>query len=195
MRPKTDAILLQKMKEDDKRAFRQIFSFYYQPLFLFAQKFVDEDLAKDMVQDCFIELWNRRQKNKISTSLSAYLFTMVKHRCYKQLQANKIKSESNLNVSALLKAEELNFFINSEKSILEFDIKDRIENTLKRLPEKCRNVFVESRFNGLSNKAIAEKFAISVKAVEKHISKALSSFRSEFSDSFNLFLLLIPKIY
>ena len=47
-------------------------------------------------------------------------------------------------------------------------------------------VFMESRLNGLSNKDVAEKFNISVKAVEKHISKALKLFREEFKDIISL---------
>jgi RNA polymerase sigma-70 factor (ECF subfamily) len=95
----------------------------------------------------------------------------------------------------MLKKEELQFFINSEKSILEFDVKDRIENVMLHLPEKCAEVFSESRFNGLSNKEIADKFNISVKAVEKQISKALKLFRKEFKDIISvIFSLFIQNI-
>lgn len=53
---------------------------------------------------------------------------------------------------------------------------------MNQLPPKCCEMFKESRHNGLSNKEIADKYNISVKAVEKHISKALSLFREEFKD-------------
>jgi RNA polymerase sigma-70 factor (ECF subfamily) len=58
----TDKSLLLKLREGNHVAFRRLFQKYYQRLFLFACKFVDEDIAKDLVQDCFLELWKNRNK-------------------------------------------------------------------------------------------------------------------------------------
>jgi len=162
--------------------FQVLFQKYYQPLFLFASKFVGKEQAKDIVQDCFYELWQNRNKTEISTSVSAYLFTIVKNRCFKYLKAEQNKRTHQNNFGVLLKQEELHYYINSEKSILEFATKDRIEKVIHQMPDKCREVFIKSRFEGLSNNEIAEAFDISVKAVEKHISKALQLFREEFKD-------------
>jgi len=104
------------------------------------------------------------------------------------LKEEQRKTVYEQNFGLKLKQEELQYFINSEKSIFEFDVKDRIGNVMKHLPVKCAEVFVESRFNGLSNKDIADKFNISVKAVEKQITKALKLFREEFKD-------IIPVIF
>ncbi len=185
--------IFQKVKDGDRHAFSILFQKFYQPLFLFARKFVDEELAKDFVQDCFFDLWQNRKNIEISTSLSAYLFTIIKNRCYKHLKKEQQKTTQSNNLGLKLKQEELRFFINSEKSVLEFDVKDRIEKVIGLLPEKCCDVFKESRFEGSSNKEIAEKYNISVKAVEKHITKALKYFREEFKDI--LLLLLIFLIF
>jgi RNA polymerase sigma-70 factor (ECF subfamily) len=107
------------------------------------------------------------------------------------LKSEQKKVGKNSNIGLKLRQEELNFFTNSEKSILEFDIKDRIRKTIDRLPERCSEVFKDSRYGCLSNKEIAEKYDISVKAVEKHISKALSIFREEFKDFLVLLLLFL----
>lgn len=187
----TDKTLLLKLREGNHIAFRCLFQTYYQRLFLFACKFVEEDVAKDVVQDCFLELWKKRKNTEISTSFSAWIFTVVKNRCYKHLKEESKKSESRNNYRLKLKEEELNFFIHSEKSILEFEVKERIQNVLEQLPPKCSQVFKDSRFNGLSNKDIAEKYGISLKAVEKHISKALKLFREEFKDLITVFLAII----
>ena len=177
-----DKTLILKVREGDTAAFSRLFHKYYQPLFLFACKFVNDDAAKDLVQDCFISLWQNRKKTEITSSFSGYLFTTVKNRCYKYLKEEQKKTSHQENFGLKLKEEEFSFFIHSEKSILEFDVKDRMEKVLSQLPEKCGLVFNASRFNGLSNKEIAEKYGISLKAVEKHISKALKLFREEFKD-------------
>ena len=181
MNQQPENITLLNLNNGDRSAFRIIYSRYYQPLFIFAQKFVNEELAKDFVQDCFYELWRNRKKIQITTSLSAYLFTIIKNRCFKHLKKEQKKNESS-NFGLRLKQKELQFFINSEKSILEFGIKDRIEKVVKCLPEKCCEIFKESRYNNLTNKEIAQKYGISIKSVEKHISKALLLFREEFKD-------------
>ena len=193
MSPTFNTKVLEKIKEDDVGAFSLLFSEYFQPLFIFAKKFVDEDLAKDFVQDCFSELWQNRKKIEIKKSLSAYLFTILKNRCYKHFQKEQSRFNHLSKLQFQLKQEEFNYFSHSEKSILEFDIRDRIHNTYKRLPEKCREVFMESRINGLSNKEIASKYQISVKAVENHITKALKIFKKEFKDIITLIVFLFQK--
>jgi RNA polymerase sigma-70 factor (ECF subfamily) len=188
-------IMLQKVRDGDLSAFRQLYHVYFQRLYLFAKKFVDSEMAKDVEQDCFYNFWINREKIEISTSVTAYLFTIIKNRCFKILNEKHRKQVGEQNFSLILKKEELQFFINSEKSILEFDVKDRIEDVIQHLPEKCAKVFSESRFNGLSNKDIADKFNISVKSVEKQISKALKLFRKEFKDIISvIFLLFIQNI-
>jgi len=191
----SESLIFKKVRAGDLPAFRQLYHVYFQRLYLFAQKFVDSEMAKDVVQDCFYNFWINREKIEITTSVSAYLFTVIKNRCYKILSEEHRKQVGEQNYSLMLKKEELQFFINSEKSILEFDVKDRIENVMQHLPEKCAAVFSESRFNGLSNKDIADKFNISVKAVEKQISKALKLFRKEFKNIISvIFLLFIQNI-
>jgi RNA polymerase sigma-70 factor (ECF subfamily) len=187
----SEDIIFLKVKEGDQLAFRQLYSKYFQPLFLFASKFVDEELAKDFVQDCFFDLWKNRNKIEISVSLSAYLFTIIKNKCFKHLKKEQKKLLHLNSIGFLLKEKELQFYINSEKSILEFGIKDRIEKVIGELPEKCSAVFKDSRFKGLANKEIAEKYSISVKAVEKQISKAIKLFKQEFNDIITLLLAII----
>ena len=184
----SESLIFKKVRAGDLPAFRQLYHVYFQRLYLFSQKFVDSEMAKDVVQDCFYNFWINREKIEITTSVSAYLFTVIKNRCYKLLKEEQRKTVYEQNFGLKLKQEELQYFINSEKSIFEFDVKDRIGNVMKHLPVKCAEVFVESRFNGLSNKDIADKFNISVKAVEKQITKALKLFREEFKD-------IIPVIF
>lgn len=189
----TENITFQKVKNGDRSAFQILFHKYYQPLFLFALKFVDEEQAKDIVQDCFYELWQKRKRIEISTSVSAYLFTIVKNGCFRHIKAEQKKRVHQSDFGLMLKQEEFQYYINSEKSILEFAVRDRIEKVIIRMPDKCREVFKKSRLEGFSNKEIAETFNISVKAVEKHISKALQLFRDEFKDILPILVILLSN--
>lgn len=188
--------ILKQLRQNNKEAYCKLYFLYYQKLLIFASKFVNEELAKDFVQDCFYNLWQNRVKIDITTCLSAYLFIIIKNRCFKHLKEEKKRSFQQNNYGLKLKEEELAFFSNSEKSILEFDIKDRIDEVINRLPDKCREVFIESRLRGLSNKEVATQLNISLKAVEKHISKALKLFRKEFKDLIiSIILILLHKLF
>jgi RNA polymerase sigma-70 factor (ECF subfamily) len=178
----SDMSLFQQVKNDDNNAFRRLFQKYFPPLYIFAKKFLEEEAAKDIVQECFLNLWKNRKKIEITTSLSGYLFAIIKNSCCRYQKDLRQTSCIADDLILCLKEEECQYFIKSEKSILEFDIRDRAIKVLDRLPDNCHRVFCESRFNGLSNKAIAEKYNISIKGVEKHITKALKLFKEEFGD-------------
>ncbi len=187
----TEKNIFKRVKDGDRSAFRILFQSHYQSLFLFSRKFVDEEQAKDIVQDCFYELWKNRKRTEISTSVSAYLFTVVKNRCYRHLKTEQKKKIHQNNFGLLLRQNELQYYVNSEKSILEFAVKDRIEKVINQMPDKCRKVFIKSRREGFSNKEIADMYNISVKAVEKHISKALQLFREEFKDILSILVFFL----
>jgi RNA polymerase sigma-70 factor, ECF subfamily len=186
-----DMVLLDKLKGDDPHAFESLFHKYYQPLYLFACKFLPKELAKDVVQDLFAEVWKSRKCIDIKTSCSAYLFKIIKNKCFKHFRDLQHHSNYKPGFLALLKEEEINFYSSSENSILEFDVSDRIEKIVSMLPSKCGLIFRESRFNGLQNMEIAEKYDISVKAVEKHITAALKIFRHELRDIIPTILVFI----
>jgi len=83
-------------------------------------------------------------------------------------------------------------FIGNEPYILiEQELKIKIENTIQNLPQRCREVFMLSRINGLKNKEIAEKLDINIKNVERHLNRALQSFRKSFKDELPVGLIIL----
>lgn len=184
-----EKILLEKIRNDDVQAFRKLYEDYFQRLYLFSKKFLPEEQARDVVQDCFFRFWIDRKKIRIEVSVASYLFTMIKNQCVHSLKDTQRKHQKEQHYHLLLKTEELEFFNHSEKSILEFDIKDRIEKVFDELPRKCALIFRESRFEGLTYPEIATKYDISVKAVEKHINRALKAFREELKEFLMVFFL------
>ena len=81
----------------DSEQFKQLF-FEYQPrLVRFAVKFVDEDAAEDIVQNCFLRLWNRRE-NTLHTNVQGLLFTMVRNECLNELKHRVVASTDSLDI-------------------------------------------------------------------------------------------------
>ncbi len=169
--------------------FDEIFRQYSKPLFYYAAKFIEDEVAKDIVQDVFIKLWTN-QNLQIKQSLNALLFTMVRNQCLQHLEKQKVRQKYFESAKMALIREELHFYMEEKTSLIEQELEAKLNQVLTDLPERCHQVFTMSRFENLKNKEIAEQLDISVKAVEKQITKALSIIRSELRDYLPLLIYL-----
>jgi len=181
-----DLELLKKMKNNDEIAFKVIFNKFYSRLYYFVLEFISlNDISENIVQDTFFTLWNKRHELKDESNLNAYLFTVAKNNCLYKLRdqryRQKVFTTNSLNQDELEMS--IDVLSNLDSSAYTFDEIDRIvEKTLEELPPQCRKVFTLSRFEERKNKEIAEELNISVKVVEKHISKGLKKFRVSLKD-------------
>jgi RNA polymerase sigma-70 factor (ECF subfamily) len=80
-------------------------------------------------------------------------------------------------------------------SLIEQELENKLNEVLNQLPDRCRQIFVLSRFENKKNKEIAEELDISVKAVEKQITKALSTIRTEMKDYLPLLMFLSGHLF
>lgn len=179
----SDELLLSRIKDGDNRAFDTLFRKYYPRLFAFANKFIqDEDISKDIVQEVFILVWEKRLTVK-NSAIEAFLYKIVRNHCLNFIRNLKVYENKNIRLENATKLEEL-YRIAIVKDepyfLIEEELNQEIENVLKKLPETCRKVFELSRIEGLMNKEIAERMNFSVKNVEKHISQALKAFNAYF---------------
>lgn len=169
--------------------FDEIFRHYSTPLFYYASKFVEDEAARDIVQDVFVKLWTD-QNLSIKISLNALLFTMVRNSCFQQLEKQKVRNKYVESTKLSIQEDELRFYIDERTSLIELEMEDKLTEVLDGLPERCRQIFKMSRFENKKNKEIAGELNISVKAVEKQITKALSTIRIELKDYLPLLIYL-----
>ena len=174
--------------------FVDLFKQYSKPLFYYAAKFVDEEAARDIVQDVFVKLWTN-QTITIKHSLNALLFTMVRNSCLQQLEKLKVRNKYLASSKLFLQEEELRFYIEEKTSLIEQELEDKLNEVLDGLPDRCRQIFTLSRFENKKNREIATELGISVKAVEKQITKALGTIRSEMKDYLPLLMFLSSHLF
>lgn len=178
--------LLQRLRMDDEIAFKVIFNKYYPRLYYFILEFMPlKDIAENIVQDTFFTLWNKRNELNDNTNFGAYLFTIAKNNCIYRLRDQKYRSKLFTENTTEIIAVESNMDVLSsiEPSVFVFEEIERIiQQTLDELPPQCRKVFLLSRFEEKKNKEIAEELNISVKVVEKHITKGLRIFKVALKD-------------
>ncbi|UOE47423.1 RNA polymerase sigma-70 factor [Mucilaginibacter sp. SMC90] len=175
---RTDEKLLLLLQHDHKTAFDEIYQRYWEALFAYVVRVVDDrDDAKDIVQEVFVSLWNRRFELNDVRSLKAYLFSSAR---YEGLSMIRKKSVRTKYLDSLA-----NFFSEGSDTLNEQmdagEMSRLIDAEINNLPAKMREVFILSRKNHLSYKSISEKLEISDKTVKKQINNALRQFRLKFS--------------
>lgn len=171
----------------ENRSFSQLFVDYQNRFVRFANSYVrDLATAEDIVSDAIIYYWENRNRLADDTNVPAYLLTAIKNKCLNQLQHIHVKDNAfteiltnaqwdlELRIATLEALEPTELYTK--------EIHEMVHKALKKLPEKTQLIFRTSRFDHLSNKEIAEKFDISIKTVEAHITNALKLLRTELGD-------------
>lgn len=183
----SDGQLLENIGKGDREAFEQLFDRYWESLFAAAMhRLQSEQIAKDVLQELFVELWEKHESLNIRSNVSGYLFTALKHRVI-----NKIKSEA---IRAKYEKMTIRYYeINGLATEHQFSrnyLREEMETKVKQLPDRCREVFELSRIEQLTHKEIGERLNISPKTVENHIGRALKVLRPYLKRVISVFVAL-----
>lgn len=166
-------ILIERMKTGDRESFNTLFRRYYAPLVRFCFRFVaDEDVSAEIVQDLFVKLWTGREKLKISSSLDSYLTSAVRNAAYTYINTQRSHNEAH----QMLYTGESDETDPSDQ-LQSNNLEESYRKVLASMPEKRREVFLASRYDGLKYAEIAEKLNISQKTVEAHMMAAIKQLR------------------
>lgn len=170
----SDEQLLSLLKEGDKRAFSRIYGRYYPLLYVYAYKLTgDEPVAKDIVQEVFVSLWEKQSEVDFSYSMSAYLYSAVRYQFLKQVRHSKVRKDYIEGFAAYLEEG----CAATENYIREKELLHRIEELAKKLPGKMGKVFLLNRFENHSNTEIAAQLHISEKTAKNLLSMAIKNLR------------------
>ncbi|CCZ70407.1 rNA polymerase sigma-70 factor ECF subfamily [Bacteroides sp. CAG:702] len=183
----TEEDLLSDLKQSDHAAFEYLFKRFYPRLLGYAIRFVrDEETAEDILQECFMTFWERRQMLS-AVSLGSLLFLMVRNACLNYLKHTALVHHVSIDYLNILDGEErlysADLMLSADEPILYEDLKVQIDKALSQLSPRSREIFLLSRFKGLKNREIAEMLGISTTAVEKHISKSLKVISDYLKDN------------
>lgn len=168
--------------------FEELFKEYFKPLSYYAIKLVhDQDSAKEIVHTVFIKLWERRDTISLDQPIRSYLYTAVHNRCLNYLRDRSKFAEQDAGDLEFLSG----LTAPEESKIEESETESLINDSINRLPDKCRRIFKMNRFEEKKYSEIADELNISVKTVEGQISKALRILRDELKDYLVLLLWFI----
>ncbi len=178
MRPTlNDQELKDLMQADGEKAIELLFQMYYAYLCQAVYKILgDPSLVEDLVQDVFYELWRKKDQLNINISIKAYLRRAAVNKALNFIRDQKIKFEDEDR--APVQESKINSVVQKMEAA---ELQSRIDEVIDGLPDRCRVVFVLSRYEEMSYQEIADQLDISVKTVENQVSKALKILRAELS--------------
>jgi RNA polymerase sigma-70 factor (ECF subfamily) len=182
-----DDVLLKFLKISDELAYKEIYLRYWRRLYYAAvSKTNSKEVAEDIVQSVFTDLWDRRERHHIN-SIAAYLETAVKYQIINYIKAAISKRAQYAGFSEGQKTEENA----ADLPLLVQELNTAIDKAINQLPQKTQTIFRLSRFEKHSNKDISQIMDLSEKAVEYHITQSLKSLRFFLRDFILVDLVLL----
>lgn len=166
------------IKKGNKKAFQRIFEQQYKPMVNFAYRIIrEQQVCEEIVQEVFIYLWEKKETIEIRSSLTSYLYSAVKNKCINYIKLELPKNQATMDIeNAGISIEMKDFDHRDSQQLAVF-----IDQAIKSLPPKCRNIFLLSRSGGLTYEEIAEDLNISIKTVENQMSIALKKLRQSLA--------------
>lgn len=185
---------IEKIKKGDETEFHLFFNHFYPKLISIACRFVDEEEAKDLVQDIFIAFWEQKASLK-ADNLESFLHRWLQNRCINHLKHQEVVSAYEAKIR-IAEARAKYMQENSDKNttllhLQHQELRLQIEEAINKLPPKCAKAFRLFYFHEISQKEIAEIMGISVRTVEGHIHQALKQLRRELKSLLPLVLWLL----
>lgn len=185
----SDKNLVIQLKENEVEAFDLLFHKYSEKLYSFAYSLLkNHEDSKEIIQEAFIRIWEKRHDIDCSKSFKSYLFKISYNLIIDQLRARIKDTKYKEFLVRYFESEKIEL-----KSNIDYEtISKQVRNAVSELPEKRRRIYVLSREAGLSHKEIAIKMEISVKTVENQINLSLRHIRERLgADVLAVFLFLI----
>ncbi len=177
------------MRKRNPKDFESLFRQLQPRLFAYCCKYVeDRELARDIVQECFINLWENYEL--VETSFDRYLIIAVRNRCISHFRSLRLQAEYSELLR--LKIKDFEFHPEIPEPLADIYLKEvniLLEKSIENLPEKCKQIFIMSRLQAKKNKEIANELNISIRTVEAQIYHALKLLKNELKDYLPIILL------
>lgn len=180
----SDEVLLSMLCRDDHGAYTEIFHRYKHLLYLHAYRLLkNREDAREVVQELFVTLWNRRSVLPVTTCLSAYLYTSVRNSVLKIISHKRVESAYFTSIKTYFREGSAV----ADHLVRQKELAFAIEKEINELPPRMRTIFNLSRKGYLSHGEIADRLSLSPATVKKQVNNALKILRVKLGH----FLLLL----
>lgn len=174
----SDDVLWDAILNDDSKAFAALYDRYWLRLYKTACHYIkDNDACEEIVHDVFIIIWNKRKSLKIE-HFASYLNAITRYEVFRHIKATKL-SKIEYNENYVEEVTELTFNLGQAK-LNDLDFEYVLNEHLKKLPKRCREIFYMSKIQQLTNDEIAKALGITKHTVENQLTVALKHLKTSF---------------
>ena len=188
----SDCELIEAIRQNDRDAFKELFNRHWKRVHAITYcKIRCEDTTKEIVQELFIALWEKRANLQVN-NVSSYLYKAAKNRILNYIASEVVYKKHWNNYNELTP---------TSSNVTENDIQlkeliEAFEKGIEGLPEKSRAIFTLNRLEGRSVAEIATFFKLSEKAIQYHITLSLKTLRIRLKDyKGSLYILAILSLF
>lgn len=168
--------LLHRLAAGDEKAFEFLVRQYYAGLVKVSSRIIgSQEQARDVTQDMFADLWEKRFRLHLPKPVKPYLFRAVINRSLNYLRDHP--GVATVSVESIRRELYATSADDASAKLEEKELSRFMAQAIQSLPPQCKAAFQLNRDEGMSYREIADSLGISVKAVEKHISRALRKLR------------------
>mgnify|MGYP001202679268 CR=1 FL=1 len=173
----TEKELIEKLKNGDSFAFEVLFYKYRNKVKGFAMRMIPTQIdPEEVVQEVFVKVWLKREYIDSDREFQTYLFSITKN-----LVLDHLKSAVNRRLYFVEEHFQQDIIADCHADThVSDDVEEKLLNLIDQIPERRREIFCLSRFNGLSYKEIAQQLNITENTVDSQIRNALAFLRKEF---------------
>lgn len=182
--------ILNLLKKGEKRGLERLFLKFYEPLVLYAYRFLNNQAeAEDVVQEVFIKFWHRNQFTDIQLYLRSYLYHSVRNNCLNRLESRRELTSISVEI---IKDSPVDSVEDEEEQTAQLE---KIYAEIEKLPLRTRRIFQAIFLDNKKYKDVAQEEGISVNTVKTLLRRALAELRAKLNrDSFILFYYFLHKM-
>ncbi|WP_303180973.1 RNA polymerase sigma-70 factor [uncultured Butyricimonas sp.] len=170
------------IKNGDRKVFETLFRDFYVRLCVYAESILhDNDEAKDIVQQVFVQLWEKRESLTITGTWKSYLYSCVYNASMNLIKHEKVRRDfidfMRENQEDTESQIEILFQEEQQERLM-----TKINSAIEGLPPQCKEIFLLSRFSGKKSADIAKILKISTRTVETQLYRSMKHLRMTLKD-------------
>jgi RNA polymerase sigma-70 factor (ECF subfamily) len=176
-----DNLLVTRVRQDDKDAFKSLYSRYSKKIYFFSLKYLGNSVeAEELVQSVFINVWENREFLDPTNSVRSYIYKAAVNYIYNYLKKKTIHARF---IESQLQQDEIHSNTTYEE-VLFHDLEKSINSIVGTLPSQQQKIFQLNRNEGLTHSEIASKLNLSVRTVENQMYRALNTIRTILKEKY-----------
>jgi RNA polymerase sigma-70 factor (family 1) len=169
----TDITLWELARNGNVKAFGELYDRYWQQLYTTVYwRICDEDITKDIVQDIFVTIWEKRMSIHIESSLQGYLKVTARHKVLNYFKSEETRTKHQVNAAALQPDT-----VDSTEILAAKELASTYQKEIELLPLKMREVFLLSREDNMTIEEISTHLSLSPQTVKNQLTSALKKIR------------------